>query len=172
MRQVEGGYHILLVEDDLADAGLVRIALRRGRHTVNLHHAKDSTEAFAFLRRIGSDHARAHPIRVLLLEDDPADARLVDLMLRKAPRPHLILLDLNLPGRSGHEILQELKSDNALRGIPVIVLSTSEAERDIVRSYNLGANSFISKPMDADEFAQHIHIMETYWFDIVRLPAA
>ncbi|AVM73948.1 response regulator [Magnetospirillum gryphiswaldense] len=147
MRQVEGGYHILLVEDDLADAGLVRIALRRGRHTVNLHHAKDSTEAFAFLRRIGPNHAQA-------------------------PRPHLILLDLNLPGRSGHEILQELKGDNTLRGIPVIVLSTSEAERDIVRSYNLGANSFISKPMDADEFAQHIHIMETYWFDIVRLPAA
>lgn len=129
----------------MADAGLVRIALRRGRHRVALHHAKDAVEAFAFLRRAGTDHA-------------------------DAPRPHLILLDLNLPGRSGHEILQELKGDADLRGIPVIVLSTSEAERDIVRSYNLGANSFISKPMDADAFAHHIHTMETYWFDIVRLP--
>lgn len=145
MTKVEGGYHILLIEDDLADAGLVRIALRKGRHDVTLHHAKDSTEAFAFLRQIGPQAA--------------------------APRPHLILLDLNLPGRSGHEILEELKGDSHLRGIPVIILSTSEAERDILRSYRLGANSFISKPMDADDFAQHIHTMETYWFDIVRLPA-
>ena len=146
MKRAERGYHILLVEDDLADAGLVRIALRKGRHPVTLHHAKDHAEAFAFLRRGDADHAQA-------------------------PHPHLILLDLNLPGRSGHEILQELKSDPDLRGIPVIVLSTSEAERDIVRSYNLGANSFISKPMDADDFAHYIHTMETYWFDIVRLPA-
>lgn len=145
MRKIEGGYHILLVEDDLADAGLVRIALRKGRHAVTLHHARDSGEAFGFLRHVGINY--------------------ID-----SPRPHLILLDLNLPGRSGHEILQELKNDPVLRGIPVIVLSTSEAERDIVRSYNLGANSFISKPMDADEFAHHIHTMETYWFDIVRLP--
>ena len=146
MKRVEGGYHIFMVEDDLADAGLVRIALRKGKHAVTLHHAKDYTEAFAFLRRVGTDHGQA-------------------------PRPHLVLLDLNRPGRSGHDILQELKGDPALRGIPVIVLSTSEAERDIARSYNLGANSFISKPMDADEFAHHIHTMETYWFDIVRLPA-
>lgn len=146
MNKVENGYHILLVEDDLADAGLVRIALRRGRHPVTLHHARDYSEAFAFLRRIGTDNL-------------------------DAPRPHLILLDLNLPGRSGHEILQEIKADESLRGIPVIVLSTSEAERDVVRSYNLGANSFISKPMDADDFTHHIHTMETYWFDIVRLPA-
>lgn len=147
MEKNEAGYHILLVEDDLADAGLVRIALRKGRHRVDLHHARDSGEAFAFLRRIGPGMAGV-------------------------PRPHLILLDLNLPGRSGHEILQELKGDVTLRGIPVIILSTSEAERDVVRSYNLGANSFISKPMDADDFANHIHAMETYWFDIVRLPAA
>ena len=143
----ENTYHILLVEDDPADAGLVRIALRKGRHAVTLHHARDSGEAFAHLRRIGPG-------------------------LADAVRPHLILLDLNLPGRSGHEILQELKGDANLRGIPVIILSTSEAERDVVRSYNLGANSFISKPMDADDFAHHIHMMETYWFDIVRLPAA
>lgn len=146
MNAAMGNYHILLVEDDLADAGLVRIALRKGRHPVTLHHAKDYTEAFGFLRRIGG-----------AFED--------------APRPHLIFLDLNLPGRSGHEILQEIKGDPNLCGIPVIILSTSEAERDVVRSYHLGANSFVSKPMDADDFTHHIHTMEAYWFDVVRLPA-
>ena len=80
------------------------------------------------------------------------------------------MLDLNLPGRSGHEILLDLKKDEGLRGIPVVVLSTSEAERDIASSYALGANSFVSKPMDADEFARHIHGVQDYWFDIVRLP--
>lgn len=137
-------YTILLVEDDLADAGLVKIALRRGRHEVDLHHARNATEAFAFLRRVGEHRDR--------------------------PRPDLLLLDLNLPGRSGLEILDELKNDPDLRVIPVVVLSTSDAERDVIRSYHLGANSFITKPMDSDDFSSRIHGMETYWFDIVRLP--
>lgn len=137
-------YHILLVEDDMADAGLVKIALRRGRHAVDMHHARNATEAFAFLRQIGEHEKR--------------------------PRPDLMLLDLNLPGRSGLEILEEMKNDPNLRTIPVVVLSTSDAERDVGRAYHLGANSFVSKPMDSDDFSMRIHGMETYWFDIVRLP--
>lgn len=143
----ERTYDILLVEDDLGDAGLVRIALRRGQFSVALHHVKNGNEALGFLRRIGRDYL-------------------------EAPRPDLILLDLNLPGRSGHEILQELKSDNGLRGIPVVVLSTSEAERDIVKAYQLGANSFMSKPMDVEEFTSAIHGVQDYWFRLVRLPGA
>lgn len=140
-------YQILLVEDDLGDAGLVRIALKRGSYPVALHHVKNGNEALAFLRRIGADFAAA-------------------------PRPSLILLDLNLPGRSGHEILEELKSDRALRGIPVVVLSTSEAERDVAKAYNLGANSFVSKPMDVEDFTRAIHAVQDYWFRVVCLPTA
>ncbi|HTH15204.1 MAG TPA: response regulator [Magnetospirillum sp.] len=138
-------YHILLIEDDLGDAGLVRIAIRRGSYPVTLHHVKNANEALGFLRRVGSEY-------------------------REAPRPHLILLDLNLPGRSGHEILEELKGDRSLRGIPVVVLSTSEADRDIQKAYHLGANSFLSKPMDVEDFSRAIHATQDYWFRVVRLP--
>ncbi|MCR6630765.1 MAG: response regulator [Magnetospirillum sp.] len=140
-------YHILLIEDDLGDAGLVKIALRRGHYDTVLHHVKNGTEALAFLRRIGADYTQA-------------------------PRPDLILLDLNLPGRSGHEILEDLKSDRGLRGIPVVVLSTSGAERDVVKAYSLGANSFVSKPMDVEEFTRAIHAVQDYWFRLVSLPKA
>lgn len=145
MDELKQTYHILLVEDDLGDAGLVKIALRRGQYQVSLHHVKNGNEALGFLRRIGADFTAA-------------------------PRPHLILLDLNLPGRSGHEILEELKADRDLRGIPVVVLSTSEAERDIAKAYRLGANSFISKPMDVEDFTRAIHGVEDYWFRVVSLP--
>jgi Response regulators consisting of a CheY-like receiver domain and a winged-helix DNA-binding domain len=138
---------ILLVEDDLGDAGLVRIALRRSTHAVDLHHVKNGTEALAFLRRIGADFLNA-------------------------PRPDLILLDLNLPGRSGHEILEELKGDRGLRSVPVVILSTSEAERDIQKSYQLGANSFVSKPMDVEDFSRTVRAMLDYWFGVVHLPGA
>lgn len=147
VEQAERTYHILLVEDDLGDAGLVKIALRRGQFAVALHHVKNATEAFAFLRHIGADYAAA-------------------------PRPDLILLDLNLPGRSGHEILQELKADRALRSVPVVVLSTSGAERDVVKAYQLGANSFVSKPMDVEDFTRAIHGVQDYWFRLVCLPGA
>lgn len=138
-------YQILLVEDDLGDAGLVKIALRRSSHRVELHHVKNGTEALAFLRRVGADFVTA-------------------------PRPDLVLLDLNLPGRSGHEILEELKADRGLRSLPVVILSTSEAERDIQKSYILGANSFVSKPMDVEEFSRAIHAVLDYWFRVVQLP--
>lgn len=136
---------VLLVEDDLGDAGLVKIALRRSAHRVDMHHVKNSVEAFAFLRRASAPFS-------------------------EAPRPDLVLLDLNLPGRSGHEILEEIKGDHSLRAIPVVILSTSEAERDIQKSYQLGANSFVSKPMDVEDFSRAIHGMLDYWFSIVHLP--
>lgn len=138
-------YQVLLVEDDLGDAGLVRIAMRRGRHDCMLHHVKNGLEALAFLRQIGA--------------------------YRDASRPDLILLDLNLPGRSGHEILEEIKTDPTLRAIPVVVLSTSEAERDILRAYQLGANSFVTKPMDVETITNAIHAIQEYWFVLVRLPS-
>lgn len=138
-------FDVLLIEDDLGDAGLVRIALRKGPYQVRLHHAKDGGEGFAFLRREGAAHA-------------------------EAPRPDLILLDLNLPGRSGHEVLDELKNDPVLRTIPVVVLSTSDAERDVLRAYGQGANSFVTKPMDAEDFNRVIHGIENYWFGVVQLP--
>lgn len=144
MRSFKTSFDILLVEDDLGDAGLVKIALRRGEFDVRLHHVMNAGEALGFLRRIGEHQA--------------------------APRPDLMLLDLNLPGRSGHEVLEEVKSDPELRSIPVVVLSTSEAERDVLRSYVLGANSFVSKPMDADDFADFIHAIERYWFGVAQLP--
>lgn len=147
MRETKERFDILLIEDDLGDAGLVKIALRRGVHPVDLHHVNNGTEALAFLRRIGVEFAQV-------------------------PRPDLILLDLNLPGRSGHEILEELKGDRRLRGIPVVVLSTSEAERDVQKSYQLGANSFVSKPMDIEDFSRAIHAVQDYWFRVVQLPTA
>lgn len=145
MTEPKDNYHILLIEDDLGDAGLVKIALRRGHYPVTLHHVKNGFEALGFLRRIGADYT-------------------------EAPRPDLILLDLNLPGRSGHEILEDVKGDPALRGIPVVILSTSEAERDVVKAYTLGANSFVSKPMDIETFTHAIHAVQDFWFRVASLP--
>ncbi len=145
MRPPKTSFDILLVEDDPGDAGLVRIAVRKGPHHVTIHHVKDGDEAMAFLRRAGGDFAQA-------------------------PRPDIMLLDLNLPGRSGHEILEEVKSDTDLRKIPVVVLSTSEAERDVLRAYQAGANSFVSKPMDVEDFTRAIHSIENYWFEVAQLP--
>ncbi|WP_043743722.1 response regulator [Paramagnetospirillum magneticum] len=137
-------HDILLVEDDLGDAGLVRIALRRSRHVCRLHHVKDGGEAMDFLRR-SSAHAQA-------------------------PRPDLILLDLNLPGRNGHEILEDIRADAALSSIPVVILSTSGADRDIKKAYALGASSYVSKPMDVEAFTAAIHSIEDFWFGTAQLP--
>jgi CheY-like chemotaxis protein len=136
---------ILLVEDDLGDAGLVRIALRRSRHVCRLHHVKDGGEAMAFLRRSGR-HG-------------------------EAPRPDLILLDLNLPGRNGHEVLEEIRADAALSPIPVVILSTSGAERDVKKAYALGASSYVSKPMDVEAFTAAIHSIQDFWFGTAKLPS-
>ncbi|MBI3445190.1 MAG: response regulator [Magnetospirillum sp.] len=137
-------HDVLLVEDDPGDAGLVRIALRRSRHSCRLHHVKDGGEAMDFLRR-GSGH-------------------------NQAPRPDLILLDLNLPGRNGHEILEEIRGDTVLCSIPVVILSTSGAERDIRKAYALGASSYVAKPMDVEAFTAAIHSIEDFWFGTAQLP--
>jgi CheY-like chemotaxis protein len=135
----EPSWDLLLIEDDMGDAGLVRIAVRRGKRACRLHHVKNSVEALAFLRRIG--------------------------VHRGAPRPHLVLLDLNLPGRGGHEVLEEIKADGSLADIPVVVLSTSDAERDIDRALVLGADQFVTKPMDVETFTAVIHAIQERWLE-------
>lgn len=145
MTRTRSCFDVLLVEDDAADAGLVRMAIERGSHSCRLHHVKDGTEALGFLRGIGASFT-------------------------EAPRPDLVLLDLNLPGRSGHEVLETIKGDSRLCTIPVVVLSTSSAGRDVTRAYQAGANSFVSKPMEVEEFMATIHCIEHYWFDLCAPP--
>jgi CheY-like chemotaxis protein len=135
---------ILLVEDSPGDIRLTQEVLRGARIANHLHVAQDGEDAMRFLRREG-DHAGA-------------------------PRPDLILLDLNLPRKDGREVLAELKADADLHTIPVIVLTTSAEERDILRSYELSANSYITKPIDLDEFIAVVRSIESFWLSIVRLP--
>jgi CheY-like chemotaxis protein len=137
---------ILLVEDNPGDARLTREALNEAKIRNNLHHAMDGVEALAFLRREGQ-HA-------------------------EAPRPDIILLDLNLPRKDGREVLAELKADATLCTIPVVVLTTSEAEQDIVRSYQLHANCYITKPVDLEKFLAIVRAIEDFWLAVVRLPQA
>ena len=137
---------ILLVEDNPGDARLTREALRDTKVHNRLNVATDGVEALAYLRRQGK---YAH-----------------------AARPDLILLDLNLPRKDGREVLAEIKADDDLRSIPVVVLTTSRAEQDIVRSYNLHANAYVTKPVDLDQFITVVKSIEDFWFTIVRLPHA
>lgn len=142
-----GAFDILLVEDDLGDAHLVKVALRSGPINCTLHHVKDGADALSFLTRKAPE-------------------------FQEAPRPHLIILDLNTPRMSGKDLLRRIKADAGLATIPVVILTTSEAERDIAECYGLGANSFISKPIDVDQFMHAIHAVQSYWFSIVKLPAS
>jgi len=135
---------ILLVEDNPADVELTQYLMKQGKIFVNLHVAVDGFEALNFLRR----------------EGQYADV----------PRPDLVLLDLNLPGKDGREVLAEMKADPDLKTIPVVVLTTSQADEDVLKSYNLGANCFISKPVGMEEFAKVVNSIEDFWFTIVRLP--
>lgn len=135
---------ILLVEDNPGDVRLTREALHEAKMANNLHVAGDGVEALHFLRR----------------EEEHAGA----------PRPDLILLDLNLPKKSGREVLEEVKEDPDLRRIPVVVLTTSEAEQDIVRSYELHANAYVKKPVDFGSFIDVVRAIEDFWFSVVRLP--
>lgn len=146
MKQGHAEFEILLVEDNPGDAGLARAALTEGKMLCRVHHAKDGVEAMAFLRREGPLYAQA-------------------------PRPDLMLLDLNMPRMNGREVLREMRADPALRTIPVVVLTTSDVERDIESAYSLGANSYVTKPVDFDQFIRAIQMIEDYWFSIVRLPA-
>lgn len=138
-------FHILLVEDDPADAGLAKRAIREGRILCDVHHAVDGVEALSYLRREGPRFA---------------DAR----------RPDLILLDLNMPRLDGRGVLGAIKQDPDLRGIPVVVLTTSDVQQDIEAIYRLGANSFVTKPLDLQDFFTVISGLENYWFNIVKLP--
>jgi CheY-like chemotaxis protein len=135
---------ILLVEDNPGDARLTREALQLSKVRNALHHARDGEEALEFLRREGRFAA--------------------------APTPDMILLDLNLPRRDGREVLEEIKADPKLMHIPVVILTSSQAEEDILRSYRLHANCFITKPVDLEQLTRVVQGIEQFWFTLVRLP--
>jgi two-component system, chemotaxis family, response regulator Rcp1 len=135
---------ILLVEDSPGDQRLTREALREAKIRNNLSIAEDGEAAVAFLCREG------------VYED--------------APRPDLILLDLNLPKKDGREVLRIIKASESLRRIPVVILTTSQAEEDIIRAYNLNANCYITKPVDFEQFYNVIKAIEGFWFTVVKLP--
>ena len=146
MNLANGGrpIEILLVEDNLGDVRLTIESLRETKVRNNLHVAKDGVEALAMLRREG---------------------RHADFV-----RPDLILLDLNLPRKDGREVLQDLKQDPALHTIPVVVLTTSQAEPDVLRSYELQANCYITKPVGLEQFMTVVKSIEDFWLTIVTLP--
>jgi CheY-like chemotaxis protein len=135
---------ILLVEDNPGDVRLTREVLKDGKLRNNLFVCGDGEEALEFLRRRGK-HANA-------------------------VRPDLVLLDLNLPRKSGREVLAEVKEDPELRAIPIIVLTTSAAEQDILQTYNLHANCYITKPVDLPQFIKIVHSICDFWLEIVKLP--
>ncbi len=135
---------VLMVEDNPDDVDLTAEALSDIKVRVRLDAVDDGVKALAYLRR----------------EDAYATA----------PRPDIILLDLNLPKKHGHEVLREIKGDEDLGGIPVVVLTTSADEQDILKSYRLHANCYVTKPVDFDEFTRAMRIMEEFWFSVAKLP--
>jgi two-component system, chemotaxis family, response regulator Rcp1 len=135
---------ILHVEDNPGSVRLTQEALKDGKLHHNLNVVEDGVEAMEYLRREGR--------------------------FANAVRPDIILLDLNLPRKDGREVLAEIKSDEALRSIPVVILTTSQAEEDIIRSYRLHANCFVTKPVDLEQFLKVVKAIEGFWFEIVRLP--
>ena len=135
---------VLLVEDSPGDVRLTQEAFREANVSIHLHVASDGVEAMAFLRREGA-HARA-------------------------PRPDLILLDLNLPKMDGREVLAQIKGDDSLKTIPTVILTTSESEADIVKSYQLQANCYLSKPVQLDAFEKLVGSINDFWLTKVKLP--
>jgi two-component system response regulator len=135
---------ILLVEDNPGDVRLTKEALRDAKVLNQIFVARDGVEAMEILHRKGKFSA--------------------------VPLPDLILLDLNLPKKDGREVLAEIKQDSILKHIPVVVLTTSKADEDIIKTYNLHANAYITKPVDLNRFAEIIHILNEFWFTIVKLP--
>jgi CheY-like chemotaxis protein len=135
---------ILLVEDNPGDVLLTVEALKEAKVLNSLHVARDGVEALAILRRQGEFADRS--------------------------RPDIIFLDLNLPRKDGREVLSEIKEDPSLRRIPVVVLTTSQAEQDILRSYDLHANCYITKPVDLDQFIEVVRKVEGFWLTVVKLP--
>jgi len=135
---------VLLVEDNPGDVDLTVEALKDSKVLTNLSIVMDGVEALAFLRREG--------------------------VYAEAKRPDLILLDLNLPKKDGRQVLEEIKSDADLKPIPVVILTSSESERDIFKAYELHANCYVTKPVDLDQFIMVVHSVENFWFTIVKLP--
>ncbi|GHH31412.1 response regulator [Lentzea cavernae] len=135
---------VLLVEDDPGDALMTQEAFEHHKIRNSLHIVKDGVEALEFLRREGQ--------------------------YANAPRPGLILLDLNLPRKDGREVLSEVKADAELRSIPVVVLTTSEAEEDVLRSYSLYANAYVTKPVDFDRFIEVVRQIDDFFVTVVKLP--
>ena len=137
---------ILLVEDNPGDERLTREALKEGKVYSNLHTVKDGVEAMEFLRREGK--------------------------YRSVPRPDIILLDLNLPKKDGRQVLSEIKQDDDLRYIPVVILTTSKAEEDVLKSYHLHANCYVTKPVDLEKFITVVQSIDRFWLTVVTLPNA
>ena len=143
--KITGPIEILLVEDNAGDARLAQEALRDAKVRNNLSWVPDGVEALAYLRREGR--------------------------YDKAARPDLILLDLNLPRKDGREVLSEIKAEDRLKRIPVVILTTSQSEDDIHKAYHLNANCYISKPVDLDQFMKVVKTIEDFWLTIVKLPS-
>ncbi len=137
---------VLLVEDDPGDVLMIREAFDENKVRNELHVCSDGEDALTFLRQEGPHEA--------------------------APRPDLVLLDLNLPRRDGREVLAEIKADDRLRTIPVVVLTTSEAEEDVLRSYALHANAYVTKPVDFDRFIDVVRQIDEFFVTVVKLPGA
>ena len=135
---------ILLVEDNPADIRLTQEALKENKIKVNLHIAMDGVEAMDFLKKQNK--------------------------YKKMPTPHLIILDLNMPRKDGREVLKEIKEDPLLKIIPVVVLTISQAEEDILLTYNYHVNCYIRKPLDLDKFIEVVKTIESFWLTIVTLP--
>ena len=135
---------VLLVEDNPSDVYLTQVAFRRSNAETQIHVVEDGIQAMAYLRQEGP--------------------------YASSPRPDLVLLDLNLPRKHGHKVLREIKEDPELRGIPVIILTTSTAEADINLCYEDHANCYIAKPVDFDQFEKVVREIETFWFQCVKLP--
>ncbi len=135
---------ILLVEDSPADVRLTQEALKEEKIHNNLNVVNDGVEAMAYLRRQGK--------------------------YAKAVRPDLVLLDLNLPKKDGREVLKEIKSDKELKMIPVVILTISKAEEDVIKTYNLHANCYIAKPIDLNQFSKVVKSIQDFWLTIVKLP--
>ncbi len=135
---------ILLIEDNPGDVRLAREALQESKIQNDIHVVEDGRQAIAFLRKEGK--------------------------YTDAPRPDLILLDLNLPWMDGREVLAEIKTDAELRRIPVVVLTVSEAEEDVLHSYDLHANCYLTKPIDMEQFVRLVHSIDSFWLSIVKLP--
>lgn len=135
---------VLLVEDDPGDIELTKEAIEKARLSINLNVVRDGEEAMAYLRRKGE--------------------------FANAVRPDLVLLDLNMPRKDGREVLREIRSDSDLTSLPVVVLTTSDADEDILRTYDLGANCYVTKPVGLEQFMKVVQTVGNFWFMIVKLP--